>query len=100
MRPLTEKTRKNLKDKCFICGRGMVEQHHCLFYQGRQVDEPFAILPLCIFCHRGNNGTIWQEVRERCELYALQKGISILEKFYSKGNWRQRLNYLEGKYKL
>jgi len=98
MRPLTAKTKKSLKDKCFICGKTGVEQHHSLIWRNRQISEPYAIIPLCVYHHRGNLGVIWQDVREKCEMESIKNGLEHLEQFYPKNNWRQRLIFLTKKY--
>lgn len=98
MQSLTAEMKKNIGKKCIICGAEPIEVHHCLYYQGRQMSEPFAIVELCKRCHRGNNGTIWQDVREICEMKALNKGLIFLMKHYPKTDWWQRLIYLQKKY--
>lgn len=98
MRPLSVKTKKNLKDKCFICGAQPVEQHHSIIWGGRQIDEVFAIIPLCVYHHRGNSGRIWKEVQERCESYSIKEGLSELLIKYPKTDWEQRMLYLNKKY--
>ncbi len=59
MKPATRKVLEELRlwdRNCLLCGdhRG-VEAEHCLT-QGRRIDAPEAIIPLCRDCHRGNLG--------------------------------------------
>lgn len=99
MRPISQKIRKGFKtEKCYCCSSIGSERHHSLIYSGKQVNEAFAIIPLCSYCHRGNSGTIFPEVKEKCELRAIKEGIDILKVKYPKFDWNQRLNYLSKKY--
>lgn len=78
---------------CVYCGvRGNIG-HHPLMYAGRQIDEITVLL--CDYCHTGNNGTIWQDVREFCEALSIKNNLDYLQKNYTKTNWNQRLKYLE-----
>lgn len=46
--------------KCCIADEtcsGRLEYHHNLIYAGRQVNEPFCILPLCHFHHEHEKDT-------------------------------------------
>jgi hypothetical protein len=69
--------------------------HHPLIYSGRKIEEIFV--PLCTECHRGNNGTIWQTVREFSEMIAIGKNLDYLKQKYNRLNWEQKLNYLTNK---
>lgn len=99
MRPIPDKIRKQFKqEKCYCCPSAGKERHHALQYAGKQVNELFAIIPLCTECHRGNSGTIYPEVKEKCELHAIKEGFGELIVKYPKFNWEQRLLYLNKKY--
>lgn len=69
-------------------------------YSGRQINELYAIVPLCTKCHRGENGTINADIRGRTKLHAISEGLEHLEANYPKHNWRQELSYLKKKYVL
>lgn len=91
--------RKRLADdpfmsKCVYCGATPVEWDHALKYAGRQINEWYAIVPLCTFHHRGNNGTIFKDVRNFTELLAITRGLVELQKTYYKTDWAQRKKYL------
>lgn len=99
MRAISAKIRKQFKkEKCHCCPNLGNEKHHALIYAGKQIDELFAIISLCTNCHRGNNGTIFADVKEKCELHAIKKGLEILKIKYPKFNWVQRMQYLIKKY--
>lgn len=99
MRAIPSTIRKVLKSKfCFICGRRQVEWHHALIYAGRQINEPYAIVPLCVKCHRGNNGTIYHDVKEKCELETIKNGLQDLKIKYPKFDWTKRLQFLTNRY--
>jgi len=57
MRPLSQSIKKFINDndyyrQCCICGAYNVEQNHTWIYQGRQINEWWAIMPLCVGHHR------------------------------------------------
>lgn len=60
MRPIPQKLRKELAQDLFMqtcvfmvnC-EGKVEWHHAIIYAGKQVNERWAILPVCEYHHRG-----------------------------------------------
>jgi len=80
---------------CHLCGSTTaIEWNHALIYQGRQINELYAIVALCRQCHRGNQGTIFKEAKEVCEIEAIKNGLEHLKINYPKFNWEQRLKYL------
>jgi len=84
--------------KCLVCGLAGPEWNHALQYSGRQINEWYAIQPLCTRCHRGNNGTINRKADLLCKIQAIESGIVDLMVKYPKNNWEQDLkNY---KYQL
>lgn len=91
MRPVSEKQKLKFGIKCFICGKEG-EQHHPLMYAGRQIDE--ISIPLCKYHHRGNNGTIWKDVKDKCEKQSIQNSMMYLKITYPKFDWEQRYKYL------
>lgn len=105
MRPIPKKIRDKLAQDSFMkkccfqgCGKLDVEWNHALKYSGRQINEWYAIVPLCVEHHRGNNGTIYKEVKEWCSWVAIMRGIKDLQKKYPKYNWLQEKNYLTNKF--
>ena len=98
-RPIPDRIKRTFKPElCFICKQGATERHHSLIYSGRQINEVYCIIPLCTHCHRGENGTISQEVRKRCEYESVKNGIEHLKKNYPKRNWEQELKHLSSIY--
>lgn len=56
MRPIPPQMRQSMDSdpfyhKCVICGCQGVQWHHNLVFAGRQVNEEWAIIPLCPFDH-------------------------------------------------
>lgn len=82
---------------CVHCGSTYrVQWQHCLIYQGRQINELYAIQPLCERCHMGEGlGSINQKAKMKAELEAISTGINSLIVKYPKFDWRQRLRYLQ-----
>lgn len=104
MTPIPVKVRRKLAldpwmKKCCYCGAQTVEWDHALKYSSRQIQEWYAIVPLCKECHRGENGTISREVRDFTKLLAITRGIRELQKNYPKYDWLQEKRYLENKLK-
>lgn len=77
---------------------GRIEFHHNLIFKGKQVNEMFAILPLCQGHHEDAN---YSEIREQLDWIMLHR-MSIDEiVMYSKAvNLFRRFEYLVGKYGL
>lgn len=100
MRPIPLELRHKLAEdewmkKCCYCSITPVEWDHALKYAGKQINEWYAIVPLCTQHHRGENGTISKEVRDFTELLAITRGLEHLQKQYPKTAWLQRKQYLE-----
>lgn len=96
MRPIPLKIRQQLSDdifmkKCCICGSTgvKIDFHHNLIYQGRQQDDPKAILPLCELCHRHAND---KDVKERLDKIMFERGLDVT--LYPKSGLEQRKRYL------
>ncbi len=104
MRPIPLKLRKQIAEDPFMkkccyrdCKKTEVEWNHTLMYAGRQVNTWYAIVPLCTEHHRGNNGTIYNDVKEWCELITYMRGGAELDKDCPKMSWRQHKQYLTEK---
>ena len=100
MRPISPKIRKQLASDPFMqkCAYGCnvkPEWEHALIYQGKQVNEWWAIIPLCTHHHRGHG------LNKRYNEYiALSRASEADLMKYSKANWKQKLIYLKGIYGL
>lgn len=82
------------------CGGIDVEWNHAIIYGGRQLDKSYAIVPLCKYHHRGNNGTIFREAKDWSILWAITRGRGQIEKDCPKENWFQIKKHLENKLKV
>ena len=59
MRPIPEKMKREMSvdpyyEKCAICDgkcQGIITWEHCWIYAGRQINEKWAIIPICEFHH-------------------------------------------------
>lgn len=104
MRPIPLRIRKQLDElefmkKCIWCGTQQnIEREHSLIYSGRQINEVYAIQPLCRDCHRGYSGTIKREIKDYSEFIAIVRGLPDLQRDYPRVDWTQRKKELE--YKL
>jgi hypothetical protein len=104
MRPIPPKLREEMaedqwyKSCClsYLGGcEGKIDWHHHLIYAGRQVNEKFAILPLCQVHHKQANN---QEVRERLDLIMIARGKDKLNLYSKAIDWGQRFEYLSKKF--
>jgi hypothetical protein len=61
MRPIPEKLKKEMSEDAFMkrCAResidcnGRITWEHAFTYAGRQINEKWAIIPLCVYHHLG-----------------------------------------------
>lgn len=103
MRLIPTKLRKQLSrdpymEECQICHtRQNIEWNHALIYGNKQINEPYAIIPVCRDCHRGEFGTIKKTNRDICELIAITRGMQHLTENYPKFDWVTRKQYLAKK---
>lgn len=83
----------NRKDmnKCCHCGtRQNIEWNHVWTYARKQINEIWSIVPLCAYCHRGNNGTIFKHAKQASEKESIKRLIkSNFENInkYPKKDW-------------
>lgn len=106
MRPISKPVKKELtKDKfmesCCVpgCPNKDIEYNHAIIYAGRQLDKAYAIVPVCKYHHRGNNGTIFRIAKDWSTLWAITRGRGKIEKDCPKENWFQLKKHLENKLK-
>lgn len=82
--------------QCCLCKSTPVQWHHNKIFQGRQVDNPKTILPVCHRCHAKANEN---ETREKLDLIMLNRMTDDEIKKYSKvDNLIARRDYLKQKY--
>jgi protein involved in ribonucleotide reduction len=94
MRPIPIKLRQRLANRtdmntCCACkAGGKMEWNHVWIYAGKQINEIWSIVPLCTYCHRGNNGTIFQASKEASEKESIKRLVESnfenLELYYKK----------------
>lgn len=100
MRPIPTKLRRQIAADPFMktcctpdekC-KGRIEWDHVMKYAGKQVNETWSIVPLCIYHHRGGGLD-----RPRTEYLALSRAtMKDLEKYpKATARWEQRLKWLK-----
>lgn len=101
MRPIPAKLRKQLSEDHYYwkCARenavcnGRITWHHCFKYAGKQINEAWAIQPLCFYHHQGRGFD-----KNKSEYLALQRAsLNDLAK-YPKVDWLALIRYLKQKY--
>jgi hypothetical protein len=106
MRPISKRVKKILQadpfmEQCIVCGSHIVEWNHVFTYAGKQIDEPFNIVPMCKKHHdqsTPHKNTYKEKVRDQAELAALTRmQIEDVAK-YPKRDWSQLAYYLNKKY--
>lgn len=71
---------------------GKVEWHHVWIYAGRQINEPWAIVPACKY-HHDKAGL--PEIKQLFEIASLRRTTEIDLQKYSKKDWSQIKKYLK-----
>jgi len=78
---------------------GHITWEHALIYAGRQVDEKWAIIPLCEWHHAVNKHQGGgNENKEKHQWIALKRATKEELAKYPKTDWEQKLKYLNDKY--
>ena len=100
MRPIQAKMREEISNdpfmkRCCITGSPLVSWEHCFNYAGRQINEPWAIVPL----RRDlNTSHPPKRVKEMCQLISLNRATKEDLAKYPKKNWEQIKKHLTSKY--
>lgn len=111
MRPISSKTRQSIENDVFYqtCARfsegecdGRITWEHCLTYGGRQIDEPWAIIPLCTFHHAVNEHQDGTGMDKQKNIWiALNRATDSELRQYSKAvdyiKMKERLNKIYGR---
>jgi len=101
MRPIPSAMRKQIDSDVYYktCARrnwecsGRITIEHALLYQGKQVNEMWALVPLCWYHHLGKG------LDKRINEYlALRRASDADLDKYAKANWKQKYAYLKGIY--
>jgi hypothetical protein len=83
-----------------ICARknedcdGRITWEHAFIYAGRQVQEEWAIIPLCVHHHLGTG--LNKEINHLIAL--LRADLDDISARMPRFDWRKRLAYLESEY--
>lgn len=76
---------------CCLTDDPFPEWHHAIIFQGRQLNEKWAIVPACEYCHKNK--------LEELEMVALNRASDEELRRISKAvNYFQRRDYLNQKY--
>lgn len=86
--------------------RGRITLEHAIIYKGQQVNEVWAIIPICAYAHSvdqwQDSGILNKEINEWIafsSLVRLPKSELVLQiRKYRMVNWLQKLEYLTEKY--
>lgn len=71
----------------------LIEWEHAFIHAGKQINEPWAIVPSCWWAHRGPGLE-----KEKNQLIALLRATPADLEKYPRGDWQQKYQYLSGKY--
>jgi hypothetical protein len=101
MRPIPAAMRKTMDADPYYhkCARrsgeceGRITWEHALIYAGKQVNEPWAIVPLCVYHHLGPG-----MIKELNEYLAIRRATEADLAKYPRAQWQSKLVYLAGKY--
>lgn len=104
MTPIPPKIRKKIGDDLYykICAivdddcMGRIQFHHVWIYRGKQIQEVFAILPVCEHHHDMVKKS--REIKGILELVSLQRATKEELGRYPNKDWRQITNYLNKKF--
>lgn len=111
MRPIPNKMKQEMlqSDEYKYCMRNMVfHDHicqgritleHAFIYAGKQINEKWAIIPICAWAHDVDE---WQGAgnldKHKNEFIALSRATSEDLKKYPKCDWQKKINFLNKKY--
>ena len=86
-----------LKDQGHEC-QGGIDWEHVWIYAGKQIQEAWAILPVCAHMHRGNFGTAFEKSWH--EFVSLSRASPSDLAKYPRINWSQKKKDLQSRYKM
>ena len=105
MRPIPPALKKEIAGckrlkTCWKCPSENIEINHTFIYQGRQINELWALSSLCKPHHTGKGGFhANRAVKEEIEYLCLKNADLLYLMFkYPKFNWQQLYKYLSTKY--
>jgi len=87
---------KKFYEKCCICNTTGVQWHHNLIFKGRQENEEFCLLPLCVPCHEQARN---KEFKEKLDWIMWNRATDAQINYYSKAiNYKHERNRLNDKF--
>lgn len=102
MRPIPPKLREEMASDPYykFCARrhegtcsGRITWEHALIYAGKQINEKWAIIPLCVYHHLGEG------LNKELNVYiALERATPEEFAKYPRKDWSQIFRYLSAKY--
>lgn len=109
MRKISNRVKKIIEEDPYYktCARhsegncqGRITMEHALVYAGKQIDEVFAIIPICAYHHevdqfQGGGGMN----KRKHEWIALSRATPEDRSKYPRIDWEQKLKYLDGLFK-
>lgn len=107
MRGIPKELREKMAENPFMrtccipgCGRGWPSWHHCWIYAGKQINEEWAIMPVCTMHHQYGKSAVHKcrMTKELVEYMSLKRATPEDLKKYPKRDWKQKFNYLHNKY--
>ena len=111
MRKLGSKVKKEIETNPYYrkCARyeifhdhecqGRITMEHCWVYAGHQIDEIWAIIPICAWSHDVDEFQGGGHLdKEKNEYISIMRMTSEDEAKYDRFNWQQRKKYLTGKF--
>lgn len=101
MRPIPPKLRKQLAEDNYYwkCARenavceGRITWEHAWIYSGKQINEVWAIIPLCHYHHQGKGLD-----KDKNRYLALRRASESDLAKYPRRDWKQELKHLTKKY--
>jgi hypothetical protein len=102
MRPLTPKLKREIDADPYFktCARkgegycdGRITIEHAFIYQGRQINELWALVPLCWHHHLGSGLD-----KKKNQWISLKRATIADLKKYPNYNWLQQIQYLNKQY--
>ena len=102
MRPIPAAIRKIIATNPYyrVCARaaegecdGIITIEHAYIYAGKQINEIWALLPLCWYHHLGDGLIKWLN-----QYLALERATDEDLAKYPKNDWKQLRHYLRKKY--
>jgi len=98
MRPISPRVRKQIDsdpfyNQCCICGSKQVILHHVWIYSGKQIDEAWAIVPVCEEHHDNCHTKKDLDIVNKIKYISITRATNLNK--YPKKNWTQEKERLK-----